>query len=149
MGVRPALGGACPRHEEPPRRRHNAPLSIAAARHEGHAHVQSFGSILNSPRAAVHNKLNAAKHKLAFRIRRALDEIEADAGSTRQQLAVLIFDELEYDPFTENRRWPSGKTKNSTADKACNALAIGKICPFRIALGSQLSYGAEAVVIIF
>ena len=24
---------------------------------------------------------------------------------------VLIFDELEYEPFTENRRWPSGMWK--------------------------------------
>ena len=63
--IRLALAGACLGHEEPPRRRHNAPLSIAAARHDGHAHVQTFGSILGSPRAAVHNKLNATKHKLA------------------------------------------------------------------------------------
>ena len=60
-----ALAGACLGHEEPPRRRHDAPLSIAAAHHEGHAHVQTFRSILGSPRAAVHNKLNATKHKLA------------------------------------------------------------------------------------
>jgi hypothetical protein len=62
--VRPALGGASHGHEEPPRCRHSAPLSIAAALHEGHAHAQTFRSILGSPRAAVHNKLNATKHKL-------------------------------------------------------------------------------------
>src|SRR5882672_12326302 len=56
---RPALGGARRGHEEPPRCRHSAPLSIAAAHRDGHAHVQTLRSVLGSPRAAAHNKLNA------------------------------------------------------------------------------------------
>src|SRR5216683_1851416 len=44
-------------------------------------------------------------------IRQAPDQIEVEARTTRQHLPVLIFDELEYEPFTENRRWPSGKMK--------------------------------------
>jgi hypothetical protein len=128
--IRLALAGACLGHEEPPRRRHNAPLSIAAARHEGHAHIQTFGSIWARLCAAVHNKLNATKHKLASVYRRALDEIEADAGSTRQQLAVLIFDELEYDAFTENRRWPSGKVKIARRMTAATPSQWEKFIPF-------------------
>src|SRR5262245_4728266 len=31
--------------------------------------------------------------------------------TTRHDSPVLIFDELEYEPFTENRRWPSGDLK--------------------------------------
>ena len=66
-----ALRGASHRHEahgheEPPRRRHsrhNAPLSIAAALHEGHAHVQTTGSIWVRLVPQFDYKLNATKLK--------------------------------------------------------------------------------------
>jgi hypothetical protein len=58
-----ALGGASHGHEEPPRRRHNAPLSIAAARHGGHAHIQTIGSIWVRLVPQFDYKLNATKLK--------------------------------------------------------------------------------------
>jgi hypothetical protein len=35
---------------------------------------------------------------------------------TRHNSAALIFDEFEYEPFTENRRWPSGTRKIARDD---------------------------------
>jgi hypothetical protein len=31
-----------------------------------------------------------------------------EAATTEHELPLLIFDELEYQPFTENRRWANG-----------------------------------------
>jgi hypothetical protein len=105
-----ALGGASHGHEEPPRRRHNAPLSIAAALHEGHAHVQTLEVFWARLVPQFNYKLNATKLKLMSDTPNS-DQIEVEARTSRQHLPVLIFDELEYEPFTENRRWPSGKLK--------------------------------------
>jgi hypothetical protein len=55
-------------------------------------------------------KLNATKLKLMSDTPGS-DQIEVEARTSRQHLPVLIFDELEYEPFTENRWWPSGKMK--------------------------------------
>jgi hypothetical protein len=41
------------------------------------------------------------------------------------------------------------QNENSTAEKACNAHAIGKIHRFRAALDLWLSDGGQAAVIIF
>jgi hypothetical protein len=41
------------------------------------------------------------------------------------------------------------QNENSTAEKACNAHANGKIRAFRATLGRRLSGGGEAAVIIF
>jgi hypothetical protein len=95
--------------EEPPCRRHNASLSSPPL-FAGPCTRSDFGSILGSPRAAVHDKLSATKLKLMSDTPSS-DQIEVEARTTRQHLPVLIFDELEYEPFTENRRWPSGKMK--------------------------------------
>lgn len=108
--IRTALGGASHGHEEPPRCRHNAPLSIAAALHEGHAHVQTLEVFWARLVPQFNYKLNATKLKLMSDTPNS-DQIEAEARTSRQHLPVLIFDELEYEPFTENRRWPSGKMK--------------------------------------
>jgi hypothetical protein len=45
------------------------------------------------------------------RTRPAWTKSKARWSTTRHDSAVLIFDELEYEPFTENRRVPSGKIK--------------------------------------
>ena len=41
-------------------------------------------------------------------------------GKIRQNPPVLIRDEREYRPFTENRRWPGGCLKNTRREGACN-----------------------------
>src|SRR5215510_6759257 len=57
---------------------------LGARRHEAHAHVHRRHARTNS------------------KVKRT---------TTRHDSPVLIFDELEYEPFTENRRWPSGNLK--------------------------------------
>src|SRR6266852_936246 len=42
---------------------------------------------------------------------RVLTRLESTPRTIGHDSSVLIFDELEYEPFTENRQWPSGKLK--------------------------------------
>src|SRR5262245_66072915 len=50
-----------------------------------------------------HHEAHAYVHR-----RQARTTSKLKRTTTRHDSPVLIFDELEYEPFTENRRWPSG-----------------------------------------
>src|SRR5262245_14142327 len=53
-----------------------------------------------------HDEAQADVHR-----RQARTTSKLKRTTTRHDSPVLIFDELEYEPFTENRRWPSGNLK--------------------------------------
>src|SRR5215472_12055100 len=53
-----------------------------------------------------HHEAQADVHR-----RQARTTSKVKRTTTRHDSPVLIFDELEYEPFTENRRWPSGDLK--------------------------------------
>src|SRR5262249_45227796 len=53
-----------------------------------------------------HHEAQADVHR-----RQARTTSKLKRTTTRHDSPVLIFDELEYEPFTENHRWPSGDLK--------------------------------------
>src|SRR5262249_53537698 len=53
-----------------------------------------------------HHEVQADVHR-----RQARTTSKLKRTTTRHDSPVLIFDELEYEPFTENHRWPSGDLK--------------------------------------
>src|SRR5258708_20454278 len=57
--------------------------------------------------------LQARRHEAQAYVhtRQALTKSKLKPRTTRHESSVLIFVELEYEPFTENRRWPNGRGK--------------------------------------
>jgi hypothetical protein len=68
-------------------------------------------SILGSLPAAAQLVTRRYRALTYVRTRPAWTKSKARWSTTRHDSAALIFDELEYEPFTENRRVPSGKIK--------------------------------------
>jgi hypothetical protein len=87
------------------------PLSTAAAARKGDAHIQTSRSILGSLPAAAQLVTRRYRALTYVRTRQAWTKPEVRWSTARHDSAVLIFDELEYEPFTENRRVPSDEFK--------------------------------------
>ena len=74
---------------------------------------------------------------------------ELKRRTTGHNSSLLIFDELEYEPFTENRRQPGGNLENSTAPSPCNRLANAGLARVVSELQARASERARSFVIIF
>ena len=77
------------------------PLLAGALHHFGVSNIQLIFAL------SLRNSRDATKLTLVF----AFGSVGAVLGTTEHGSPVLIFDELEHKPFTENHRWPSGKVK--------------------------------------
>src|SRR5262249_29022873 len=78
---------------------------------EGYALVRAFEVILGF--ASCRRLLGTGHHEAQAYVhrRQARTTSKLKRTTTRHDSPVLIFDELEYEPFTENRRRPSGDLK--------------------------------------
>jgi hypothetical protein len=74
---------------------------------------------------------------------------ELKRRTTEHDSSLLIFDELEYEPFTENRRQPGGNLENSTAPSPCNRIANVGVARLLSELHVCVPARARSSVIIF
>jgi hypothetical protein len=115
---------------------------------EGLMPVQVLEVFLSSPRTLSCYKFNTRNLSLSPPTPSS-HESELKRPTTGHDTSLLIFDELEYEPFTENRRQPGGGLKNSTAPFACNGLANAGTAQGVSELHACAPARARSVVIIF
>jgi hypothetical protein len=75
------------------------------------ARVWTIRSISSSFRVATSHRLKTPRVLIHTPHTPIFDEAEVEAGNIRHDSSVLIFDELEYEPFTEGRRSPAANSK--------------------------------------